>query len=170
LSILSQVQVAVDKRTVDTHLLVQIAGGRALCAAAEYLLDDALWKLSTALNGRIRRFYSTHIFHSLIRLDMPTWDDPVVSAHIDSVLPKGSTTIAWAAIMAVVQTGSTFLRLFSQTAVLMGVLRGQREGYLLSLLSFAGDAVTFFDLSFDGGIGGLGGKGRFVFLPSLTPA
>ena len=101
---------------------------------------------------------------------MPTWDDPAVSAHIDAVLPKGSTTIAWAAIMAVVQTGSTFLRLFSQTAVLMSVLREQREGFLLSLLSFASDAVTFFDISFDGGIGGLGGKGRFVFLPPLTPA
>jgi hypothetical protein len=150
----SQVQVAVDKRTVDTHLLIQIAGGRVFCAAAEHILDDVLWKVSTALNGRIRRFYSTHIFHSLARLDTPTWDDPVVAAQIDAVIPKDSKTIAWAAITAVVQTGSTFLRLFSQTAVLMGVLRGQRDGFLLSLLSFAGEAVTYFNISLGGGIGG----------------
>jgi hypothetical protein len=149
-----QVQVAVDKRTVDAHLLIQIAVGRTLCAVAEHILDAVLWKVSTALNGRIRRFYSTHIFRSLARLDTPTWDDPVVAAQIDAVLPKDSKTVAWAAITAVVQTGSTFLRLFSQTAVLMGVLRGQRDGFLLSLLSFAGEAVTYFNISFEGGIGG----------------
>jgi hypothetical protein len=150
----SQVEVAVDKRTVDTHLLIHIAGGRALCAVAEHILDDALWKVSTALNGRIRRFYSTRVFRSLARLDTPTWDDPVVAAQIDAVIPKDSKTVAWAAITAVVQTGSTVLRLFSQTFVLMGVLRGQRDGMLLCLLSFAGEAVTYFNISFDGGIGG----------------
>lgn len=152
---------------MDTHLLVQIACARALCAAVEHFLDDALWKVSTALNGRIRRLYSTHIFRSLARLDTPTWDDPVVAAQIDAVIPKDSQTVAWAAITAIAQTGSTFLRLFSQTAVLMGVLRGQRDGFLLSLLSFAGEAVTYFNISFDGGIGG-GKTRRLVF--TLTPA
>jgi hypothetical protein len=129
---------------------------------AEHLLDAASWRVSTSLNGRIRRFYSTHIFHSLARLDMPTWDDPVVAAQIDAVVPKDSQTIAWAAITAVVLTGSTFLRLFSQTAVLIGVLREQRDGYLLALISFAGDAITCFNFTFDGDIGG--GK-AFYLLP-----
>ena len=151
--VLSQVQVAVDKRTVDTNLLIKIAGGRALCAAAEHLLDDASWRVSTALNGRIKRFYSPHIFRSMARLDVPTWDDPVVASRIEAVLPRDSTNIAWAAITAIVQTGSTFLSFFSQTAVLMGVLRGQKDGFLLSMLSFASDAVTFFNISLDGGVG-----------------
>ena len=133
---------------------MQIAGGRALCAALEHILDGALWKVSTSLSGRIRRFYSTHIFRSLARLDTPTWDDPVVAAQIDAVMPNDHKTVAWAAITAVVQTGSTFLRLFSQTAVLVGVLRGQKDGFLLSMLSFAGEAVTYFNIPFDGGIGG----------------
>lgn len=152
--VVSQVQVAVDKRTVDTDHLIRIAGGRVLCAAAEQILDAASWKVSTALNGRIRQFYSTHIFHSVARLDVPTWDDPVVAAQIDSVIPKDSNTIAWAAITCLVQTGSTVVRLFSQTAVLMGVLRGQRDGLLLSLLSFAGDAFTCFNFTYAGDIGG----------------
>ena len=164
---LPQVQVAVDERTVDTHLLVQIAGGRALCAAAEHLLDDALWRVSTALNGRIKRFYTTHIFRSMARLDVPTWDDPVVASHIEAVQPRDSTTIAWAAITAIVQTGSTFLRLFAQTAVLMSVLREQKGGFLISMLSFAGDAVTYFSISLDGGIGP--GKNRRLLTSSSPP-
>jgi len=151
---------------VDTHLLAQIAGGRVLCAAAEQILESALWKVSTALNGRIRRFYSAHIFHSVARLDVPTWDDPVVSAQIDAVVPKDSNNIAWAAITSLTQTVSTFVRLFSQTAVLVGVLQEQRDGFLLSLLSFAGDVFTCFNLTIAGDIGG--GKGRL--LASLTYA
>jgi hypothetical protein len=88
------------------------------------------------------------------RLDVPTWDDPVVSAQIEAVIPKDSNTIAWAAITSLVQTGSTFVRLFSQTVVLMGVLREQRDGLLLSLLSFASDAFTCLNLTFAGDIGG----------------
>jgi len=152
--VISQVEVAVDKRAVDTNHLVQIAGGRALCAVAEQILESALWKVSAALNGRIRRFYSAHIFHSLAHLDVPTWDDSVVSAQIEAVIPKGSNTIAWAAITSVVQTGTTFVRLFSQTAVLIGVLWEQRDGLLLSLLSFAGDVFAFFTFTLPGDIGG----------------
>ena len=154
----SQVQVAVDKRAVDTHLLTKIAGGRVLCAAAEQILETASWKVATALNWRIRRFYSVHIFHSVARLDVPTWDDPVVAAQIEDVVPKDSNTIAWAAITGLVQTGSTIVRLFSQTAVLVGVMHEQRDGFLLSLLSFAGGAVTYFNFTFSGDIHG--GKRR----------
>jgi hypothetical protein len=160
----SQVQVAVDKRVVDKDHLIRIAGGRVLCAAAEQILESASWKVSTALNGRIRRFYSAHIFHSVARLDVPTWDDPVVSAQIEAVIPNDSNTIAWAAITSLVQTGSTFVRLFSQTAVLMGVLREQEDGLLLSLLSFASDAFTCFNFTFAGDIGG--GEGLPLLLSS----
>jgi hypothetical protein len=153
-SVVSQVQVAVDKRTVDTTHLIRIAGGRVLCAASDKILESASWKVATALNGRIRRFYSAHIFHSVARLDVPTWDDPVVYAQIDTVIPKDSNTIAWAAIACLMQTASTLVTLFSQTAVLIGVLREQRDGLLLALLSFASDAFTCFNFTFTGDIGG----------------
>ncbi|KAI0301013.1 HlyB/MsbA family ABC transporter, partial [Multifurca ochricompacta] len=161
-SLIPAVQAAVDKRAVDKRLLFQIAGGRVLCVAAEHLLYCAMRKLSNILNGRIRRFYSAHIFHAMARLDVPTWDDPAVSAQIDAVVPKGRNTVAWVAITTLVQTGSTFLRLFSQTAVLIGVLRDQRDGLLLSLLSFTSDALSFFGLSNEE-FGG-GKRRRFDFI------
>ncbi|KAI9507419.1 HlyB/MsbA family ABC transporter [Russula earlei] len=148
------VQVAVDQRVVDTNLLIQIAGGRVLCAAVENLLSSASRKVSIALNWRIRRFYSAHIFRSMARLDVPTWDDPVASAQIEAVVPKGQNAVAWVAITSIVQTGSTLLRLFSQTAVLTGVLWEQRDGLLLSVLSFASNSFTFFNLAYDGDMHG----------------
>lgn len=105
----------------------------------------------------------------MARLDVPTWDDPVVSAQIEAVIPKDSNTIAWAAITSLVQTGSTFVRLFSQTAVLMGVLREQGDGLLLSLLSLASNALTFFDFTLTGDIGGGSGE-KLPLLLSLTYA
>jgi hypothetical protein len=161
-----QVQVAVDKRAVDTRLLTKIACGRVFCAAAEQILETASWKVSTALNGRIRRFYSAHIFHSVARLDVPTWDDPVVSAQIDAIIPKDSNTIAWGAITSIVQTWSTVVNLFSQTAVLVGVLQEQRDGFLLSMISFAGEVIMCFNLTFVGDIHG----GERRLLASLTHA
>jgi len=103
----------------------------------------------------------------MARLDVPTWDDPVVSAQIEAVIPKDSNTIAWAAITSLVQTASTFVRLFSQTAVLMGILREQRDGLLLSLLSFAGDTFIFLNFAF---ARELGGGMRLPLLLSLTHA
>jgi hypothetical protein len=150
----TQVQSAVDKRAVDTHLLFQIAGGRVLCAAAEHSLHYAARKVSTALNWRIKRFYSAHIFHAVARLDVPSWDDPFVSAQIDAVTPRGPRTVAWTAITGLIHSGSTLLKLFSQTAVLLGVLREQRDGLALSFLSFASDAVSFFNFSDEMGMGG----------------
>ena len=81
-------------------------------------------------------------------------------------MPKGTNTTAWAAITCLVGTGTTFVRLFSQTAVLMGVLREQRDGFLLSLLSFAGD-LTYLNLTV-ASIGQITGGGRLPLLLSLT--
>ncbi|KAH9164213.1 HlyB/MsbA family ABC transporter [Lactarius sanguifluus] len=145
--LLDIVQSAVDNRTVDAHFLIQIAGGRVLCAVADHLLHYAGKRVSTSLNGRIKRFYSAHIFHAMARLDVPTWDDPVVSAQIDALVPRGENTVPWVAIMNLVNTGSTLLRMFSQTAVLFGILREQSDGLLLCLLSFASDATSFFSFS-----------------------
>jgi len=114
---------------------------------ADYLLHYAGRKLSTGLNGRVKRFYSARIFHAMARLDVPTWDDPVVSAQIDALYPRGENTVPWAAIMNLVHTVSTLLWMVSQTAVLFSVLGGQTDGLLFCLLSFASDATSFFSVA-----------------------
>lgn len=100
------------------------------------LVDHVNGSVSRRLNGRIKRHYSVHTFHALARLDVPTFDDPVVSRQMDSVLPDGAAggrrTIPWSAISSVVNLASTLIHVVSQSAVLVGVLRRQRDGPLLA--------------------------------------
>jgi hypothetical protein len=144
------VQSAIDNRAVDARFLFWVAGGRALCTAAEHVLDYVSAKLSTAIEGRSRKLYWRRIFQSMARLDVPTWDDPAVSSHISSLSPRmhEPDTVAWAAIMSLVETGSAFLRMFFEAAVLFLVLWGQGDGSLLVLSSLASEAVSF--LAFKG--------------------
>ncbi|KAI9437631.1 HlyB/MsbA family ABC transporter [Lactarius indigo] len=144
--VLRVVQSAIDNRTVDPRLLFWVAGGRALCTAAEHALSCASGGVTTALNARARQFYSGRIFHSMARLDVPTWDDPSVSSQIKALQPwmPGTGSVALTAIMTLVETGSAFLRMFSESAVLFRVLREQEDGSSLVLASLAGEALSYF--------------------------
>jgi hypothetical protein len=143
-----QVQTAVDTHTVDAHFLFQIAGGRVLCTAAQHLIDYATERASVSLNGCSRQVYLTHIFHATVRLDVPTWDDPTVSAHINALYSTRSPrTPVWEAITTFMDIGSAFLRVLSQTAVLVDALREQNDGLLLALLSFSSDMMSYMDMS-----------------------
>ena len=124
-----------------------------LCAAAEQILESVSQKIMTSLNWRIRQIYAVHIFHSAARLDVPTWDDPVVAAQIGGVVLNGPNTVVGSSIMGLVQTVSTLVRLFAQTAILVSVLHEQRDGFLLSLLSFAGGALSCFNSNLGGDMG-----------------
>jgi hypothetical protein len=81
----------------------------------------------------------------MARLDVPTWGDPAVTGQINALSPASNRTAAWGAIETFVDSGSSFLRMFSQAVVLFSVLRGQRDGQLLALLSFASDLVSYLD-------------------------
>ncbi|KAH8993526.1 HlyB/MsbA family ABC transporter [Lactarius akahatsu] len=121
-------------------------GGRALCTAVEHALGYASGKVATALGARARQFYSGRVFHSMARLDVPTWDDPSVSSQIKTLQPRipDTESVALTAIMTLVETGSAFLRMFSEGAVLFRVLREQGDGSLLIPVSLASEAMSYF--------------------------
>ncbi|KAI9437632.1 HlyB/MsbA family ABC transporter [Lactarius indigo] len=146
--VLGIVQSAIDNRAIDPRLLFWVAGGRALCTAAEHVLGYASGRVTTALGARARQFYSRRIFHSMARLDVPTWDDPSVSSQFKALQQKMPDTesVALTAIMTLVETGSAFLRMFSEGAVLFRVLREQGDGSLLISVSLASEALSYFAL------------------------
>ena len=139
-----QAQSAIDKRAVDARFLFWVAGGRALCTAAGHALSYSSEKVSTALDSRARQLYSGRIFRSMARLDVPTWDDPAVASQISALRPDfpDTETVAWTAIMTLVETGSAFLRMLSEALVLFRVLRNHGDGSLLVLVSLASEAVS----------------------------
>ena len=144
-----QVQSAIDKRAVDVNFLFWVAGGRALCTAVDHLLYYTLVRLDGAVDTRSRTLYWGRIFRSMARLDVPTWNDPAVSSHVSSLSPRTTDpdTAAWSAIKAVVEMGSTFLRLFSEAVVLFRVLQDHGDGALVVLASAASEAVSFIAFS-----------------------
>jgi hypothetical protein len=161
-----QAQSAIDNRAVDAHLLFWVAGGRVLCTAAEHILGYVSEKVTTALEARSRKLYSGRIFRSMARLDVPTWDDPAVSSQIGGLRlgSPNTDTVAWTAIMSIVETGSAFLRMFFEALVLFRVLWEQGDRSLLVLMTLASEAVL--RLAFNGGLS-LGDSMRNI--PSLVP-
>ena len=80
----------------------------------------------------------------MARLDVPTWEDPVVSEQVDATLPTGRSSIAWTAVNSLVGVGSVLVKLLSQVTVLISVLREQRDGPLLAILCFAEQILMLF--------------------------
>lgn len=133
-----KVQTAIDERKVNTNILFQIAAGRVACSLFTRLLRYCKNQVSVPLNSRIKQYYSVHIFHAMARLDVPTFDDDAVQRQLEqSFSPSSRSSIAWDAIVMTIQIYGTALQLISQVSVLAGVLRGQRDGFLLAILSFS---------------------------------
>lgn len=136
--IFSQVEVAVDQRTVNTTLLIQVAGGRVACTIITRILRYCTGRVQLPLNKRIKQHYSAHIFHAMARLDSPTFDDPAIQRQMEAAWStSGRSSVCWDTVEMALGVMSTLIRLFSQVSVLVAVLRDQRDGPLLAVLSFA---------------------------------
>ncbi|EJF56118.1 P-loop containing nucleoside triphosphate hydrolase protein [Dichomitus squalens LYAD-421 SS1] len=137
-------QTAIDTRTVDASLLFHICVGRVACSIARRLLNHALPSLRGPLARRLRARYSIHLFHARARLDLPTFEDPLVQRQLEEA-SSTSGSIAYDTLVMGTGIVSTLLQVVSQVGVLAQVLGGQRDGWLLAMLSFAtsmGDWVT----------------------------
>lgn len=141
----TQVETAVEKRTVDKDVLLHVAAGRVACTVAERLLQYSKFHISHPLNLAIKQFYSTHIFHAMARLDLPTFEDPAVRRQLESAWSTSwKSSVAWDTIQMTSSVLMTTIRLLSQLSVLISVLRNQRDGTLLALLSFSQSLFQWF--------------------------
>ena len=135
-----QVQEAVDKRAVDKALLLRVAIGRFSCTMVSRLLSYLKSRLTLPLNQKIKKHYSLHIFHAMARLDVPTFQDPIVQRQLEEAYSSfrfGRSSFAWETVVMTIRLSTSLLQLATQVTVLIGVLQGQRDGPLLAFLSFA---------------------------------
>ena len=136
--LLSIVQIAVDTRSVNPRALTVAVAGAFLASLVTRILRYAKQRVATPLQARIKLHYSVHIFSALSRLDVPTFDDPVVQSQLDAAIPKqASQSVPWAALSAATHVVATVVQLVSQLSVLIAVLRNQPDGPLLAILCFA---------------------------------
>ncbi|KAG8220222.1 P-loop containing nucleoside triphosphate hydrolase protein [Butyriboletus roseoflavus] len=139
------VETAVEKRTVDRDILLHVAAGRVACTIAERLLQYSKYHISHPLNLAIKQFYSTHIFHAMARLDLPTFEDPAVQRQLESAWSTSwKSSVPWDTIQMTSNVLMTAIRLLSQVSVLITVLRRQQDGTLLALLSFSQSLFQWF--------------------------
>jgi hypothetical protein len=133
-----------ENRTVETDILLEIAAGRMMAATATRVLKYTQKRLGMRLNWRIRAFYSVHIFGSMARLDVPTFNDPVIQQQLeDAFSTSGHSSAAWDTITAASHISSLVLELTSRLLVLIDVLRNQRDGPLLAFLCFGQSALQW---------------------------
>ncbi|KAF9229816.1 P-loop containing nucleoside triphosphate hydrolase protein, partial [Gyrodon lividus] len=145
--LLHLVETAVEQRTVDKDVLLQVAAGRVACAVAERLLQYSRSRISLPLNMAIKQFYSSHIFHAMARLDVPTSEDPAVQRQLESAWSTSwKSSVAWETIEVTSNVLMTIIRLLSQVSVLIGVLRDQQDGPLLAVLSFSQSLFQWFSV------------------------
>ncbi|KAJ7480006.1 P-loop containing nucleoside triphosphate hydrolase protein [Mycena galericulata] len=134
--LLKIVQDAVEKRSLDRHLLFQVAASRLICSAVTRLLHYGQAQLYRPLNERIRQHYAVQSFLARARLDVPTYADAAVQRHLDHSTTSSRTSIAWNNVLTTLHLVSTGVELVSQFSVLITMLRDQRDGVLLATLSF----------------------------------
>ncbi|KAG1746810.1 P-loop containing nucleoside triphosphate hydrolase protein [Suillus lakei] len=146
--LLRLVETAIATRTVDTTVLIHVAVGRVACTVATRLLQYARSRIVIPINMSIKQFYAGHIFHSMARLDVPTFEDSAVQRQLESAWasPWGSS-VAWQTVQSSTNVVMTVIRLLSQISVLFAVLREQQDGPLLAILSFSQSIFQWYSTS-----------------------
>ncbi|KAI0656859.1 P-loop containing nucleoside triphosphate hydrolase protein [Cubamyces menziesii] len=129
-------QTAIDTRTVDKDLLFRVCLGRIACTLGRRLLNYARQELRGPLSRRLKQRYSLHLFHARARLDLPTFEDPLVQRQLEDA-SSTSGSIAWDTLVMASGIVSTAIQVVSQVSVLARVLGAQQDGMLLAILSFS---------------------------------
>ena len=127
---------------MDKQFLFRVAMGRMVCALVRRLATHLLSRTKLPLDQRIKAHYSAHIFEAYVRLDLPTFEDPLVRRQLEAAWGTRSS-VAWDAIQLVTEAFSTTVSLVSQLSVLRTVLRGQRDGLLIACLSFCSPLLSW---------------------------
>lgn len=119
---------------MDKAVLTRVAIGRIAVAIVKRLMNHMKSRTMTILDRRIKAHYAGHIFEAYARLDLPTFEDPVVRRQLEAAT-GGHTSVVWDTVQMLANTLSHFVQLVSQVSVLLSVLRGQRDGTMIALLS-----------------------------------
>ncbi|KAL0564952.1 hypothetical protein V5O48_017080 [Marasmius crinis-equi] len=136
--LLTIVETAVEERTVDKNVLLRVAMGRVFCSIVTILFSWGKTRVTRPLNNRIRQHYSGYMFQTMARLDLPAFEDSGIQRQLTQVFMPGSQNSAvWHVVLLAVRLCTTALQVVSQLSVLVTVLRNQRDGPLLAVVSFS---------------------------------
>lgn len=129
---------AVEQRTVDKQTLFRVTSGRIACSIVDLILRHLSSLISRPLNSQIKQYYTVHMFSVLARMDVPTYDDPLIQRQLEQAFPTSSRhSVVWRTVVGCMHVVTTSVMLVSQLSVLFNVLKHQPDGPLFALLSFS---------------------------------
>lgn len=114
---------------------MRVATARIAIAVARRIVNHVKSRSSTILDQRIKLYYASHIFEAYSRLDLPTFEDPLVQRQLETAA-GGRTTVAWNTVQVIANIASSVILLISQLSVLYGLLKDQRDGLMIAVVSF----------------------------------
>jgi hypothetical protein len=130
------VNTAIETRTVDKAVLIRVAAGRTACTIVARILRYVQSRIKSPLNMSIKQFYAQHLFRSMARIDVPTFEDSAIQRQLESAWSPWGSSIPWSTVCMTTGVAMTAIRLVSQLSVLSAVLREQQDGPLLAILTF----------------------------------
>ena len=114
------------------------------CSVFTFILRRVQQRVEIPLNGRIRRWWAVHSFHAHARLDLPTFEQGKVRKDLKDTLDNyWGDAVIWQCLELVIAIFSLAMRLAVQVVVLVKVLRVQKDGVLLGLLTLLGETISF---------------------------
>ncbi|CCO26732.1 hypothetical protein BN14_00763 [Rhizoctonia solani AG-1 IB] len=134
---------AVEKRDVDSSLLIKIAVARGLATFFQRVCTYAMQRVAPVISLRVRGFFAEYILQAHARLDVPTFDDNEVRSLLETVASDRSG--AWEALSDSFTIGSTFLELSAQALVLLGIILESNDSLLLVILSLIGPVTSWWN-------------------------
>ncbi|KAG1746811.1 P-loop containing nucleoside triphosphate hydrolase protein [Suillus lakei] len=139
LRLLRLAETTMETRTVDMTAVFHVAVGRIACAVATHLLACAQDRIMIPINMSIKQFYASHIFHSMVRLDAPTFADPATQNQLGFASHQGArgSSTAWETVRELTSLAMSIISTLSQLLVLFTVLWKQQDGPLLAILGFS---------------------------------
>ncbi|CAE6454074.1 unnamed protein product [Rhizoctonia solani] len=132
---------AVEKRNVDSSLLIQIAVARGVSAFVQRACSYGMQRLAPIISLRVRGYFAEYILQAHARLDVPTFDDNEVRSLLETVASDRSG--AWEALSESFNIGSIFLELITQALVLFGIIMESNDSLLLVTLSLIGPIASW---------------------------
>jgi hypothetical protein len=139
------VQQAIDTRTLDQRLLLMVAVGHIIAGVLTNVLNRLKRYTTRPLNKHINRHFSIHVFEGSARLDVPTFNDSSIQKHLQDVKPGGSSA-AFITVNNFLHFARTGITLFTQVGVLLHVLKSQRDGVSLALMSVAHSVFQWYTM------------------------
>jgi hypothetical protein len=135
-----------ETRTVDTTVVIHVAVGRVACAIASYLLQHMQNVIKIPINISIKQLYASHIFHSMARLDLPTFTDSSVQNQLNFAFHHRvmGNSLAWDTINGLTKLATMVTGRLSQLFVMSRVLRKQHDGPLLVILGLSQSAIRWY--------------------------